>query len=432
MNSDKFYSQEAPFFKVPLEIVEKNVCKELKITEVNNLSKSCIFFYDSLQEYKRRCPENVRNNIKKGNYNKRISEGLDEKIYATAISKDTLITAGNNSLKIWNRESGEILWSYPLILCKQLWVVNEQIICVGWKKTSENSSALTDPILLKIGLNNKEKSILDIPKMIPEMTILVENQLISKFTNGKIYQMDLSGNKIRVEAPINSTVSLALFGAENYIVDVSQKRITFINRSNGIVHIYEVPTFISFAAIDKNSLICGHNTQLDFNIIDMENIKITEYKINPRFLQNYLAPNMGSLNPVIVNTHYIFIAHESGRVFAFNKTEQNYETLAWTRPPNNHSLYSVDNFLFIINHNKSNSFSTINLWEIDSLGKLNLIRIYKDIYKLNEIKWDKGRLLIFANTSIQEYDFKVLHQGEILIKDAIDASVENSTTSSFT
>ncbi len=417
--------QNTSLFTLPQENLE-NVCEYLKIAELSSFSRSCSFFHNSLQEYTTRHPEVIKYNLQKLNCYKRIFNGQNEPIYGIGKWRDILITSSRGAVKTWNIDTGEPLWTYSdnLQLCEELWIIDGKAICSGRKQSGKDRFSYDENIILIIDFETKNTSIIRHEELVPELTTVVGNQIITKFRNGYINCWDLSGLLLK---NYQSATGICLSGGsqllatKHYIADIHNEQITIVNRQSNELVTLTANESVYSAIIADDLLICGlavsNPSNPDIIIIDMKQAKITDsYKTEG--LLHLSRPiygcieNSGVILSVAAKSNMLFMSHESGKVVAVDlkkRTHELLETFSYFSP---YLLYLQDKYLFIQVGQINNGQPRLSIWDIDEMKKIKSI----EISDLHKVKWHKGELLVSAECSLIKYDFKVVHQGEILAK----------------
>lgn len=100
----KTASQLTPIYKLPTEILE-NIGENLDIADLSRFSRSCSFFYNALQEYKRMRPEISQHNLQHHFCDKRIFQ--HRAIHAVAKWKNIIVTASWSAITAWDLSTGK-------------------------------------------------------------------------------------------------------------------------------------------------------------------------------------------------------------------------------------------------------------------------------------------------------------------------------------
>jgi len=410
---------------IPQDILEANIYKDLNKTELGSLSVSCHFFYESTERYKKLLVDAIPRNLQQMNCNKRVFNGEGE-YKEIARWKNTLLILSEGSIQAFDVYTGEPLWTCESTkeldrFIGKLWVMqNGNILCY-----CSNPELYIKDILVVIDIKtgNVLEKIDEKMLFMRELIQVVGNQIILKLKDS-ISFWDLA-NKKTINHPIqglgecdDETIFLA---NEHFIVDISFTSyftaITIIQyQSSELIHInrhYRFRTRISSAAITNHLLICGEESGSGF-IFDMEQGKIIEkYQFPDGILPTYGTERF--VSSVAVNEQYAFMTSSFNHVIAFNRQDNQIHLL--DKSGHGH-FFLQDNMLFIQAHgyltiDPLNIRTFFHIWNIESMKKVNT---FVGTYG----QWHNGELLLLSDyhdlTAIH-YDFKVLHQGEILAEE---------------
>jgi len=396
------------------------------------ISRSGIPFGKSFSEAYKKSPENIGNNLKQLNCEKRIFVD-SEKIYGIETWGNLIITSSRSSIKAWNSVTGEIAWTYSgnFDLGEKLWVTDNEVICAGRETTGKGYYGKSF-ILVIDAETGKASSIIKYP-VHPDFVTVANNEIIGRISSsnsdGYIKCWDLSGNATKEIPSSNPSSALnKLLANENYIVDINDKNITLINRKNDTTVDLTAVETISSATISNNLLICGlscfKSSSSDIIVVDMEQgQQIYEHKTKGLFDREYLGktvwPGCGEINSVVAKNNMVFMLHNGGSksccVVAVDLALKSGTVLEIPKPYSPYiSLDLQDQCLFIKSHEYRHQPATSSLciWDIDKMEKVRKM----DIPEFYSAKWDKGNLLVSSGESLIKNDFKVLHQkGEILV-----------------